>query len=163
MYKKIIVPLDGSELAECVLPHVEVIAQGCEMTEITFLYVIKPSGNWENWANIHEEREKATNYLEKKVQSARDKGLNVRYEILVGNPAEGIMDYTGVTAGDPASSITYYATKEGADLIIMATHGRSGIRRWAYGSTADRIMRSSGIPVLLVRAPGCGLQAQYKK
>jgi nucleotide-binding universal stress UspA family protein len=155
MYKKIVVPLDGSELAECVLPHVENIAQGYGMPEIMFLYVIKPSGNWESWANIHEEREKATDYLEKKVKSARDKGLNVQYEILVGNPAEGIMDYAGVPAGDLASSITYYATKNGADLIIMATHGRSGISRWAYGSIADRVLRSSCIPVLMVRAPGC--------
>ena len=155
MYKKIIVPLDGSELAECVLPHVEIIAQGCEMPEITFLYVIKPSGNWENWNIIHREREKATDYLEKQVKSAMDKGLNAQFEILVGNPAEGTMDYAGEPVGDPASGITYYATKKGADLIIMATHGRSGISRWAHGSTADRVLRSSSIPVLMVRAQGC--------
>jgi len=152
MYKKIIVPLDGSELAECVLPHIEVIAQGCEMPEITFLYVVKPSGNWEGWGLIRQEREKATDYLEKKVKNARDKGLNAQYEILVGNPAEGIMDYAADPAGDPASSITYYATKKGADLIIMATHGRSGVSRWARGSTADKVLRSSPIPVLMVRA-----------
>src|SRR4030042_2971565 len=105
MYKKIIVPLDGSELAEFVLPHVEIIAQGCEMPEITFLYVIKPSGNWETWSFIHKEREKATEYLEKIVKSARDKGLNAKFEILVGNPAEGIMDYASDPAGDPALSI----------------------------------------------------------
>jgi len=152
MYKKIIVPLDGSELAECVLPHIEVIAQGCEMPEITFLYVVKPSGNWEGWGLIRQEREKATDYLGKKVKNARDKGLNAQYEILVGNPAEGIMDYAADPAGDPASSITYYATKKGADLIIMATHGRSGVSRWARGSTADKVLRSSPIPVLMVRA-----------
>lgn len=155
MYKKIIVPLDGSELAESVLPHVEALAQGYGMPEVTFLYVIKPSGNWENWTFIHKEREKATDYLEKKVQDARDKGLNAKFEILVGNPGEGVMDYGSHPAGDTASSITYYATKNGADLIIMATHGRSGISRWAYGSTADRVMRSSCIPVLMVRAPSC--------
>jgi len=152
MYKKIIVPLDGSELAECVLPHLEVIAQGCEMPEFTFLYVIKPSGNWENWSIIHRKKEKATDYLEKKVKSAREKGLNVRYEVLVGNPAESITDYATEPVGDPASSITYYADKKGADLIVIATHGRSGIGRWARGSTADKILRSSKIPVLMVRA-----------
>jgi nucleotide-binding universal stress UspA family protein len=163
MYKKIIVPLDGSELAECVLPHVEVIGQGYGMPEVTFLYVIRPSGNWENWTNIHDEREKATDYLEKKVQSARDKAINAKFEILVGNPGEGVTDYGSHPAGDPASAITFYAAKERADLIIMATHGRSGISRWAHGSIADRVLRSSGVPVLMVRAPGCGLQAQYKK
>ena len=152
MYKKIIVPLDGSELAECVLPHVESVAQGYGMPEVTFLYVIKPSGNWENWTFIHNEREKATRYLEKKVERARDRGLNANYKILVGNPAKGVMDYASDPAGDPASSITYYATKKGADLIIMATHGRSGLSRWAHGSTADRVLRSSNIPVLMVRA-----------
>lgn len=143
MYKKIIVPLDGSELAECVLPHVEVIAKGCEAPEITFLYVIERSDS-AYWDYTYKERDKATDYLDQKVKNIKDKGLNVNYEILVKIPAEGV-----------AETIVDYATKGGADLIVVATHGRSGISRWAYGSVTDRILRSSCIPVLMVRAPGC--------
>jgi nucleotide-binding universal stress UspA family protein len=75
MYKKILVPLDGSKLAECALPHAEEIA--------------------------------------------------------------------------------FYAKHPGCDIIVMASHGRSGPSRWAYGSVADRVLRASCVPVLMVRAPGC--------
>ena len=153
MYKKIIVPLDGSELAECVLPHVENIAKGCESTEIIFLYVIIPVENLYNFT--YSAREKATEYLEPKVKMAQDKGLNVQYRILVGDPDQSVTDYAVAHEGDAAGAITTYATREGADLIIMATHGRSGISRLAHGSTADKVLRSSCIPVLMVRAPGC--------
>ena len=139
MYKNIIVPLDGSELAESVLPHVEVITKECEAPEITFLYVIQRSDS-AYWDFTHDEKEKAKDYLELKVKNARDKGLNAQFEILIGNPAEIITDY---------------AAKKGADLIVIATHGRSGVSRWAYGSVTDKILRSSCIPVFMVRAPGC--------
>lgn len=132
------VPLDGSELAECVLPHVEVVVKAYKVPEVTFLYVINPSDKY--WGFSQKERETASDYLEQIVKSTREKGLNVQFDILEGNPAESIIDYV---------------TKKGADLIVIATHGRSGINRWAYGSVADKILRSSCIPVLMIRAPGC--------
>lgn len=153
MYKKIIVPLDGSQLAECVLPHVENIAKACEMPEITFLYVIQPSEKY--YDLTFQDREKAVDYMEQKIKDARDKGLNAQYEIIKGNPSDSITDYAMDLTGDPAGAIADYASKKEADLIVIATHGRSGMSRWAHGSTADKILRSSCVPVLMVRAPGC--------
>ncbi|MFC2044869.1 universal stress protein, partial [Chloroflexota bacterium] len=66
---------------------------------------------------------------------------SVKSEVLVG--------------GQAADVIADYVTKEKADLVIIATHGRSGISRWVFGSTADRILRSACVPVLMVRAQGC--------
>jgi nucleotide-binding universal stress UspA family protein len=54
-----------------------------------------------------------------------------------------------------SSGIADYAEKHGLDLIMIATHGRSGISRWVYGSVADRVLCSACVPVLMVRAPGC--------
>ena len=51
--------------------------------------------------------------------------------------------------------IAEYATKNEIDLIVIATHGRSGVSRWVWGSVADRILRSACVPVMMVRAPGC--------
>ena len=68
------------------------------------------------------------------------KGVNAKTEVLLGKPAE---------------AITSYAEKNGIDLIIMSSHGRSGISRWASGSVAERVFRSACVPVLMVRAPGC--------
>jgi nucleotide-binding universal stress UspA family protein len=57
--------------------------------------------------------------------------------------------------GKPAEAIAEYVTSSGADLVILSTHGRSGISRWALGSTADKLSRSVCTPVMMVRAPGC--------
>jgi len=153
MYKKIVVPLDGSELAECVLPHVEAIAKGCNMPEVIFLHVVQTPEKYWSYTYLDEknrqkfmtedaaeEKKTAMEYIDRIVKNTSNNGLKAQSEVLVGNPAEIIADY---------------ATGAEADLIVIATHGRSGVSRWAYGSVADRILRSSCIPVLMVRAPGC--------
>jgi nucleotide-binding universal stress UspA family protein len=62
---------------------------------------------------------------------------------------------TEVVMGKAAESIAEYAEKRGVDLIAIATHGRSGVSHWVYGSAADKVMRSACVPVMMVRAPGC--------
>jgi nucleotide-binding universal stress UspA family protein len=62
---------------------------------------------------------------------------------------------TKVLFGSAAESLANFAEKNEVDLIVIATHGRSGISRWVWGSVADRILRAACVPVLMVRAPGC--------
>jgi nucleotide-binding universal stress UspA family protein len=151
MYKKILVPLDGSELAECVLPHVESIARGCGVQNVVFLRVIEPfhmrSGFY--YSLFNEEDIKSINsgmtavaedYLRQLTERTKYDGVIVQSEIITGKVAE---------------SIAEYASKNDIDLIIIATHGRSGVSRWVWGSVADRILRSACVPILMVRAPGC--------
>ena len=151
MYQKVMVPLDGSELAECVLPHVEAISKGCGTRNIVFLQIVEPFQPRGGTGHIFSEGEverinaehkaAAEKYLAQLLSKVGYEGVNVESEIISGIPAaEGIADY---------------ATKNGADLVVIATHGRSGISRWVLGSVADRILRSSCVPVLMVRAPGC--------
>lgn len=150
MYQRIMVPLDGSDLAECVLPHVEAISKGCLVKEVVFLRVLETAHYW-NYPlltlpddvirQIESERKAAAEkYLSQLVERARYDGVNVHWEIIEGVVADSIADY---------------ATKNEVDLIIIATHGRSGISRWVLGGVADRILRSACVPVLMVRAPGC--------
>ena len=150
MYQKILVPLDGSPLAECVFPHVEALAGGCKAKEVVLVrvaepfrqptpseYVIKP----EDVIRINEEiRGEAEKYINQAKAKVNLKGVEVNTAVLRGNPAETLAEYS---------------SKNGVDLIIIATHGRSGVSRWVWGSVADRILRSACIPVLMVRAPGC--------
>jgi len=56
--------------------------------------------------------------------------------------------------GSVADSLVDFAEAGGIDLIVIATHGRSGVSRWVRGSVADRVLRASRVPVLMVRAPG---------
>jgi nucleotide-binding universal stress UspA family protein len=149
MYKKIMVPLDGSELAECVLPHVEAVARGCESTELVLLRVVEPEKVYlgsdyaidqKNVATRQSQRiEGAEKYLNNIANRLSKIGLKCKKEAIVGRVSESLVDY---------------CVKGNVDLIIIATHGHSGITRWVRGSVADKILRSSTIPVMMVRSPG---------
>ena len=153
MYQKILVPLDGSKLAECVLPHVEELARGCSAQEVILLSVTEPvEVHWSvpDSAMLTSERlmtetigkktSQAQRYLRRIWKKLNDKGIKVRTEVLIGNPAK---------------QIASYAEHNACDLIAMASHGRSGPSRWAFGSVADKVFRASCVAVLMVRAPGC--------
>jgi len=149
MYQKILVPLDGSNLAECVLPHVEALARGCQVKEVVFTRVVEPiympAGDYmldlEQIKKIESELKlEAADYLKKVAAKTSYAGAGLKTEVLYGRVAEVLAEY---------------ASKNRIDLIIIATHGRSGVSRWVWGSVADRILRSSCTPVFMVRAPGC--------
>jgi nucleotide-binding universal stress UspA family protein len=149
MYQKILVPLDGSELAECVLAHVDALARGCQAKSVVFIRVVEPIRQTGGEYVIDQDQLKkfesenrlaAGEYLKKISAKVSLGGAVVKTEVVSGRPAEILADY---------------ATKNQVDLIVIATHGRSGVSRWVWGSVADRILRSACIPVLMVRAPGC--------
>jgi nucleotide-binding universal stress UspA family protein len=154
MYSKIMVPLDGSELAECVMPHVEAITTGCKITSVVFVRAVDPiqlparlpaQGEFgfqeKDRREMEEQRKKtAEAYLEKIVQKTALEGAVLGYEVLEGKVAE---------------TLAHWAEQNGADLIVIASHGRSGISRWVMGSVADRLLRSVCVPVMMIRAPGC--------
>ncbi|MDB4443782.1 universal stress protein [bacterium] len=148
MYKKIMVPLDGSELAECVLPHVEAFIKGFQINEVLFVRVVDPVGvSFSSESSMLEEmkekestvKSSAEDYLNQVVSRLKQEGTALHSEILVGRVAGSLADY---------------AKKNDIDLILIATHGRSGVTRWVRGSVADKVLRSSNAPVLMVRAPG---------
>jgi nucleotide-binding universal stress UspA family protein len=158
MYKKILVPLDGSELAECVFPHVESIAKGCGVSNVVFVRVVEPSylpvATGVAGGAIFNEADAAK---VRKDEDERNKAAAKKYlgDIIKHSTYSGTTLKAEVIMGKPADSIAEYAEKHGVDLIVIATHGRSGISRWVYGSVADKILRSACVPVLMVRAPGC--------
>ena len=163
MYKKVLCLLDGSELAECSLGHVTSIATGCHVAEVVLLTVVEPSMAtpppfMEDWGSreaaidvakkmhqIDEENfNKAKEYLNNKAEILKKDGLTVETEALITELNKKVDD-----------AVTEYAENNGIDLVIMSTHGRSGISRWAFGSVADKIIRRSSIPVLIVSPAGC--------
>jgi nucleotide-binding universal stress UspA family protein len=153
MYKKILVPLDGSKLAECALPNAEELAKGCGPAEVILVSVTErvqgyrvledpgqPLGQQLVPEAYGKKEKQAQRYLDRIAKTMAAKGINVSTEVLLWKPAEAIVGY---------------AKQSGCDLIVMASHGRSGPSRWAYGSVADKVFRASCVPVLMVRAPGC--------
>ncbi len=149
MYKKIMVPLDGSELAECVLPHLEVFIKDYHVNNVVLVQVVEPrlTAVAVEFSPPAQELEKsdadmkfsAQKYLDQMINRLKHEGTTLDSEILYGRVAEEIVDY---------------AEKNDIDLILVATHGRSGISRWVRGSVTDKILRAANVPVLMVRAPG---------
>ena len=153
MYKKILVPLDGSKLAECALPHAEELAKGFGTEKVILVSVTErvqgyrafeepsqPLGQQLVPEAFGKQEEQAQKYLGRIAKAMEAKGIKVSTEVLLG---------------DPAGEIVIYAKHPGCDLIVMSSHGRSGISRWTHGSVADKVFRGSPVPVLMVRAPGC--------
>ncbi len=151
MYERILVPLDGSKVGEAALVAVTELvskfAPGVN-TEVTLLqvltslthYVIAGEATVQvpyNDGELSQIRKEVTDYLVKAGAELKNKGVVVSFKMGTGNAAEEI-----IKAADEIN----------ADLIAMSTHGRSGISRWALGSVAERVVRVSSRPVLVVRA-----------
>jgi nucleotide-binding universal stress UspA family protein len=142
MYRQILMPLDGSGVAEQVIPHVEALAQAFR-AHVIVLWVTPPVARVGGVPVASEERwqaeydAEATPYLERIEQRLRGDGLQPTIERANGVPADAIIERAEVLE---------------ADLIAMMTHGRSGITRLALGSVAEDVVRHASCPVLLVRA-----------
>jgi nucleotide-binding universal stress UspA family protein len=147
MIKRILVPLDGSHLSEMALPHAMVMARA-NGYGITLLRVapqpvyssslssaFAPSATViEGWA---EEVNAEAKYLAAVAASLRRQGLDVDVKLLEDDPAMALVDYAG--------------HHEEIALIVMSTHGRSGLGRWIFGSVAEKVLHASPVPLLLIR------------
>jgi nucleotide-binding universal stress UspA family protein len=145
MYKKILVPLDGSELAKKALDEAERLAK-CFDAEIILFEVIP-------FMPIYGSPELVTPLIvdEKQKESAQKYLTHLAEEL----KKRDIEVTTGVRTGQQvALEIIEFAKESGADLIVMCTHGRSGISRWLLGSVALKVLAHAGAPILLIRSKG---------
>jgi nucleotide-binding universal stress UspA family protein len=144
MYKRILVPLDGSQLAEVALPYAKELAIHLG-SEILLVNVRMPAENPDEPEHrVYISKMAAATEQDIKKSSALLPGGKVKVEsAIIGS--SGLLTH-------PAEEIIDYAEKENISLIVLATHGRTGISRWALGSTANKVVRASKCPVLLIRA-----------
>jgi nucleotide-binding universal stress UspA family protein len=142
--QRILVPLDGSPMAEQILPAVTTVAHAVGAELVLFQVLIAHASGWmdgelyfpiQGVLDIAEEDAHA--YLSTVAGRLEEQGLDV---------------VTATSVGPVASCIVEYAEANHVDLIAMCTHGRTGLARWALGSIADRVLRAGGTPILLVRA-----------
>ncbi|BCX04884.1 MAG: universal stress protein [Candidatus Roseilinea sp.] len=150
-FKKILVPLDGSQFAEGALPYARMLAE-CSGGQIellriavhpsSYVYVSDPA----TLASLYDsDRAHCEEYLQKVAA-----GLQAATSITVT---------TAVLEGPVADAILDRAEETNADLIVMSTHGRSGMERWLLGSVAEKVVRGAKIPVMLVRPKQTGTSA----
>jgi len=135
MYSKIIVTLDGSSHAECALAHAQALAKGLGVKLVLLQVVPYPEVRDEavesDWAA------QARRYMEQYAEAARSDGVEVEVEVLWGDVVEKIIEY---------------AKNDTWALLVMSTHGRTGLARLAFGSVTERVLKEAkATPVLVVR------------
>lgn len=154
MYQKILVPLDGSELAECALNHVKKLFQDGPAGEVILLNAVVVEIPWrelgaedghaiifDNNAFVKTFMDQSREYLAGVKSRLSSEGIRVKTETIESNR--------------PSSTITDYAQKNGVDLIVIATHGYTGMKKMMLGSVALKVLHESNVPVLLIRPEGC--------
>lgn len=144
MYRRIVVPLDGSQLAEEVLEHVRTLAR-CMGSEVLLMRVMAypPYEYMVTDATLSASLRDdlviaARSYLEPLAAALSAEGIRASVDAML-------------VSGPIADAIIDFAREKKADLIAMSTHGRTGPSRWFLGSVADRVVRGAGMPVLMVR------------
>ncbi|MDY6856688.1 MAG: universal stress protein [Thermodesulfobacteriota bacterium] len=144
-YKHILVPLDESKLAEVALIDAAYLAKLCE-AEVTLLRVIRPIND------VIKLDEHNAIFIDEQWQIKTNRGKEYLKSVSKKLKSESIEVHNVVETGPAAETIIEFAHKGNIDIIVMATHGRSGIKRWVYGSVADKVLRGAHLPILLVRA-----------
>jgi nucleotide-binding universal stress UspA family protein len=141
MYRRVLVPLDGSLVAEGVIPFIMEIAGPLDMQVVLLRVLVLVPMPVEGTRQVviedlEKRRAEAEEYLAGMARELRDKGVRVT---------------TDVRRGEPVAEILQGAREAEADLIAMTTHGRSGLRRLLFGSVAEAVLRQAEIPVFLMR------------
>jgi nucleotide-binding universal stress UspA family protein len=153
MYKKVLVPLDGSALAECTLSHVKNLFKEGSVGEVILLNVVKVDLPWAAMGSEYPTKAIDINAIRKPLFMASRKYL-ARIESRLSS--KGIKVKTESLEGNrPADTITEYAQKKGMDMIIITTHGYTGLKKLMVGSVAFGVLHQSHIPVLLIRPESC--------
>lgn len=139
MLKNILIPLDGSELAEKALAYGKFLAKNCQ-ANLTLLQVVPPlipAAGEQGRVDLVQQEQAAQAYLGQLQEQCRAEGVSSQVEVLAGGPvAEMIIEW----AGDHQ-----------IDLIVMSSHGYSGNERWVYGSVANKVLQGGACPIFLVR------------
>ena len=151
MYKQALVPLDGSDLAECALNHVKSMMKDGLVREATLFNVVKVEIPW---IKIDDQFEHID------VNLLREKAFQSSQKYLAGVESrlasEGIKVKTvSLEAVRPDGAISDYAREKGMNIIIIATHGYSGMKKMLLGSVAFGVLNQSSVPVLLIRPESC--------
>ncbi len=150
MFERILVCLDGSEIAEQIMPYASEQAMRFQSKLVLFQAVPEPVAYSpgipggepvpvQTDTMLEESKEtfdRAKDYLERMAAPLRERGVQVETVTSLGKAGETILDY---------------ADRNSVDLIAIATHGRSGLGRAVFGSVADHVLRGSGLPILVIR------------
>ncbi len=176
MYKKVLVPLDGSKLAEIALPHVEEGAKGCSIPQVVLVSVTEamraqvPTSEVSESISEKEYRAPTQTFVGSSMQGnmyVADSAPLMKVPVVVGRMARAAKNYlarmaedvtkrgftttTAVLVGDPVKELVRFAAEENADLIVMASWGKHGMSKWSVANVAEKVFRRTQVPMMLVK------------
>ena len=143
--QRILVPLDGSEIAESAVEQAQMIAESTGATLVLFR-VIEPLTKWEK--QLLDTGQSSDSVIVERVDAARSYLQLIAHRLQIA----GIPTTEHLFTGTPAEAILKIATDEQVDLIVMSTHGYGGYTRWVYGSVANMVLHNANCPLLLNRS-----------
>ncbi len=150
MYKKMLVPVDGSLRSEVVVPHAAETAKalGCSVRLMTVVDLSKSKGNGNRVSDDDDDEVTSLAWVESQIEEAEShlRPVAERFE------DQGLSPEMEVRFGTPGDEILKAAAEHGSDIIAMATRSRRGVSRLMFGSVADHVLKESHIPVLLITA-----------
>ena len=144
-YRHILVPLDGSKLGELALPHAFDLAR-LTQGDVTLLHILSTV------AGIIAASTPYPIFVDEQEEVLKGRALQHLRSICEQLPCDIIAVHPVVEVGPPAETIIDYVSEHHFDLIVMSSHGHSGLRQWVFGCVADKVLRGAGVHVLLVRA-----------
>lgn len=147
-YEHILVPLDGSEAAEAALADAFALAER-DRADVTLLHVILPIRDVITATSAHRI------FLDEQWETRKGQARGYLRALCQRMGCAAVTVRTAVEMGPAAETIVAYARQHSVDLIVMATHGRSGLSGPVCGSVADQVLRGTDLPVLLVRGNAC--------
>jgi len=159
-YKKILVPLDGSELAAQALPHAEEIARTSgaklilsQIVDTNVEFVVAPMGSGSSGSSIGVGAGGVGVVIsnDPRQQQAIDEAKAHLERLAASLQHRKIATAVDINTGDPATRIVDYAAANDVDLIVMTTHGRTGIGRWTHGSVTNKVLQAAPCALLVVR------------
>src|SRR4030042_2802721 len=152
MFERVLVPLDGSKVGEAAIPVIEQLVSKLAAGTKVNVILIGIITLLRHWVVVGE-ASAPVSYTEEELKIIKERVSN--YLATTGDTLKkrGVIIKTIVSPGNAADEILKAAEETKADLIAMSTHGRSGLRRLAFGSITDKVLHGSNVPVLMVRAP----------
>ncbi len=142
-HQRILVPLDGSQLAESALEPALVLAQALP-AELVLLRVVNPAHLTLETTTMRQQ----SDYLENHDREETEAYMQQIQASLTGQP---VVIHTDIVKGSTAETIIDYAAAHRFDLIVMSSHGRSGIQRWVYGSITEKVLRGANCATMVIR------------
>jgi len=152
MFERILVPLDGSKVGEAAIPVIEQLIDKlapATKVEITLIGVITLLRHWV----VVGEASAPVSYTDEELKVIKERVAGNLAAVAEQIKRPNVTIKSIVSAGNASDEILKAAEDIKADLIAMSTHGRSGLRRMAFGSVTDKVLHGTRIPVLMVRAP----------